>query len=128
MPEGGDPADPRRHGGLCDPAGIDRGELSRIVLHGDVEAFRPELRPGGFLLYRNERRTEGLRELYKRVDRTEAGVVPSWVTVDEFNKEFDGLLFTVPADLFLPAGGVPKRWTPRTGSASSGWTGRPRPA
>jgi glutamate dehydrogenase len=96
-------------GALCDPAGIDRGELSRIVLHGDVEAFRPEkLRPGGFLLYRNERRTEGLRELYKRVDRTEAGIVPSWVTADEFNKEFDGLLFTVPADLFLPAGGRPE--------------------
>ena len=96
-------------GALCDPSGIDRGELSRIVLHGDVEAFRPEkLRPGGFLLYRNERRTEGLRELYKRVDRTEAGVVPSWVTADEFNKEFDGLLFTVPAELFLPAGGRPE--------------------
>jgi glutamate dehydrogenase len=96
-------------GALCDPAGIDRGELSRIVLHGDVEAFRPEkLRPGGFLLYRNERRTEGLRELYKRMVRTEAGVVPSWVTADEFNKEIDGLLFTVPADLFLPAGGRPE--------------------
>jgi glutamate dehydrogenase len=96
-------------GALCDPAGIDRGELSRIVLSGDVEAFRPEkLHPGGFLLYRNERRTEGLRELYKRVDRTEGGVLPSWVTADEFHKEFDGLLFTVPADLFLPAGGRPE--------------------
>ena len=96
-------------GALCDRTGIDRGELSRIVLHGDVEAFRPEkLHPGGFLLYRNERRTEGLRELYKRVDRTEAGVAPSWVTVDEFNKEFDELLFTVPADLFLPSGGRPE--------------------
>ena len=96
-------------GALCDRAGIDRGELSRIVLHGDVEAFRPEkLRPGGFLLYRNERRTEGMRELYKRVDRTDAGVVPSWVTVDEFNKEFGRLLFTVPADLFLPSGGRPE--------------------
>ena len=96
-------------GTLFDPTGIDRGELSRIVLQGDVEAFRPEkLHPGGFLLYRNERRTEGLRELYKRMDRTEAGVVPSWVTTDEFNKETDGLLFTVPADLFLPAGGRPE--------------------
>ena len=96
-------------GALFDPAGIDRGELSRIVLNGDVDAFRPEtLHPGGYLLYRNERRTEGLRELYKRIDRNEAGVVPSWVTVDEFNKEFDGLLFTVTADLFLPAGGRPE--------------------
>lgn len=96
-------------GALCDPAGIDHGELSRIVLSADVEAFRPEkLHPGGFLLYRNERRTEGLRELYKRVDRTEGGVLPTWVTADEFHKEFDGLPFTVPADLFLPAGGRPE--------------------
>jgi glutamate dehydrogenase len=96
-------------GALCDPKGLDRTELSRIVLSGDAEAFRPEkLHPGGFLLYRNERRKEGLRELYKRVDRTEGGVAVSWVTVDEFHKEFDELVFTVPADLFLPAGGRPE--------------------
>ena len=96
-------------GALCDPAGLDRAELARIVLSGDADAFRPErLHPGGFLLYRNERRTEGLRQLYKRVDRTEGGVALSWVTVDEFHKEFDGLVFTVPADLFLPAGGRPE--------------------
>jgi glutamate dehydrogenase len=96
-------------GVLCDPKGLDRSELSRIVLSGDAEAFRVEkLHPGGFLLYRNERRTEGLRELYKRVDRTEGGVSLSWVTVDEFHKEFDGLVFKVPADLFLPSGGRPE--------------------
>jgi len=96
-------------GALCDPGGLDRAELSRIVLSGDAEAFRPEkLHPGGFLLYRNQRRREGLRELYKRVDRTEGGVALSWVTVDEFYKEFDGLVFTVPADLFVPAGGRPE--------------------
>jgi glutamate dehydrogenase len=96
-------------GALFDPAGVDRRELSRIVLSGDVDAFRPEmLHPGGFLLYRNERRREGLRELYKRVDRTEGGTAPSWVTVDEFYREFDGLTFSVPADLFIPAGGRPE--------------------
>ncbi len=96
-------------GALCDPAGIDRDELSRILLSRDLEAFRPEkLHPGGFLLYRNERRTEGLRELFKRVDRTEGGVAPSWITVDEFNKAFDTLVFSVPADLFIPAGGRPE--------------------
>ncbi len=110
VPEGGDPADPRRHRA---PSATRRGSTAASSpgssFSGDVEAFRPEkLHPGGFLLYRNERRTEGLRELYKRVDRTEAGVVPSWVTADEFNKEFDALLFTVPADLFLPAGGRPE--------------------
>ncbi|GAB4232586.1 MAG: NAD-glutamate dehydrogenase [Deltaproteobacteria bacterium] len=96
-------------GALFDPAGLDRGELSRILLRADAEAFRPEkLHPGGFLLYRNERRTEGLRELFRRVDRTDAGIAPTWVTVDEFHKEFDDLPFTVSADLFLPAGGRPE--------------------
>jgi glutamate dehydrogenase len=96
-------------GALCDPEGLDRAELSRIVLSRDLDAFRPEkLHPGGFLLYRNERRTEGLRELFKRADRGEGGVTASWITVDEFNKEFDELAFTVPADLFIPAGGRPE--------------------
>ncbi len=96
-------------GALCDPAGLDRAELSRIVLRRDVDAFRPEaLHPGGFLLYRNERRTEGLRKLFKRADRTAEGVSTSWITADEFNREFDTLAFTVPADLFIPAGGRPE--------------------
>ncbi|MEW6721044.1 MAG: NAD-glutamate dehydrogenase domain-containing protein [Thermodesulfobacteriota bacterium] len=96
-------------GALCDPEGLDRAELSRILLTRDLEAFRPErLHPGGFLLYRNERRTEGLRELFKRAVRTEAGVSPGWVTLDEFNQEFDRLVFAVPADLFIPAGGRPE--------------------
>jgi glutamate dehydrogenase len=96
-------------GALVDPNGLDREELSRIVLQQDVEAFDPaRLSPGGFLLYRNVRRTEGLRELYKRVSRTAASCVESWVTVDEFHKEFDELLFTVSADLFIPAGGRPE--------------------
>ena len=96
-------------GALFDPAGADREELSRIVLQGDADAFRPgKLNPGGFLLYRTERRTEGLRELFRRVDRTEEGLRESWVTADEFNKEFEELIFTVPADLFIPAGGRPE--------------------
>ncbi len=96
-------------GAICDPSGLDRGELARITLSGDVDAFRPEkLHPGGFLLYRNERRKEGLLEQFKRVDRTEGGLSRSWVTADEFHMEFDSLLFTVPADLFIPAGGRPE--------------------
>jgi glutamate dehydrogenase len=96
-------------GAVADPSGLDRAELSRIVLRQDVEAFDPaRLSPGGFLLYRSVRRTEGLRELYKRVARTEIGLVEAWVTLDEFSKEFSELLFTVPADLFIPAGGRPE--------------------
>ena len=96
-------------GAVVDSNGLDRGELSRIVLKEDVEGFDPaRLSPGGFLLYRNVRRTEGLRELYKRVERTAAGLAEAWVTLDEFQKEFTDLLFTVPADLFIPAGGRPE--------------------
>ena len=96
-------------GALFDSEGADPGELSRIVLKSDIEAFDPgKLAPGGFLLYRNVRRQEGLRELFRRVHRTESGLEEQWVTTDEFYKEFDGLLFTVPADLFIPAGGRPE--------------------
>ena len=63
---------------------------------------------GGFLLYRGQRRTEGLRELYKRVERNASGLAEAWVTLDEFYKEFTDVLFTVPADLFIPAGGRPE--------------------
>jgi len=96
-------------GALYDPAGADPGELARIVLKSDIEAFDPgRLTPGGFLLYRNVRHQDGLRELFRRVHRTESGVEEQWVTSDEFYREFDGLLFTVPADLFIPAGGRPE--------------------
>ncbi|HEU5361560.1 MAG TPA: NAD-glutamate dehydrogenase domain-containing protein [Candidatus Deferrimicrobiaceae bacterium] len=96
-------------GALFDPAGANREELSRILLKEDVEAFDPgKLSPGGFLVYRNVRKTEGLRELYKRAERTEAGVTERWITMDEFYQEFDSLPFTVQADLFLPSGGRPE--------------------
>ena len=94
---------------LVDPAGIDRDALSRIVLRADADAFdTASLSPGGFVLYRNARRIEGLRELYRRVERTVSGLREDWVTVDEFYKELDELLFAVPADLFIPAGGRPE--------------------
>ncbi|BDG07310.1 NAD-glutamate dehydrogenase domain-containing protein [Anaeromyxobacter paludicola] len=96
-------------GALFDPRGLARDALARIVLQADAEAFDPAaLSPGGFALYRNVRRTEGLRELYRRVEMTEAGLRETWVTVDEFHKEYGGLLFKVPADLFIPAGGRPE--------------------
>lgn len=96
-------------GALFDPRGADRAELSRILLKEDVEAFDPgKLSPGGFLVFRNVRKTEGLRELYRKVDRTDRGVEERWITMDEFYREFESLPFTVRADLFLPAGGRPE--------------------
>jgi glutamate dehydrogenase len=94
---------------IYDPKGLDREALSRIVLRADADAFdATRLSPGGFVLYRNARRTEGLRELYRRVEQTASGLREDWVTLDEFYKEYDSLLFTVEADLFIPAGGRPE--------------------
>ncbi len=96
-------------GVLYDPEGIDREELGRLVLRDNIDAFRPErLHPGGFLLLRRRRRREGLRELFLKYVRTKRGVEECWVTSDEFHREFDGILFRVKADLFIPAGGRPE--------------------
>ncbi|MBI5440284.1 MAG: NAD-glutamate dehydrogenase, partial [Deltaproteobacteria bacterium] len=96
-------------GALFDPVGADPEELSRLALRDDVAGFDPErLHPGGFLLDGGKTRREGLRDLRRKCLRTVAGVEEQWITADEFHREFDGLVFSVPADLFLPAGGRPE--------------------
>jgi len=95
--------------GLYDPEGADLEELRRIVLKHDLDHFGPErLHPGGFMLFREERRQDGLRELYRKVIRRDEGVEESWITADEFYKEIDELIFSVSTDLFLPCGGRPE--------------------
>lgn len=96
-------------GGIFDPDGLDREELGRIVLKDDLDKFRQEkLNPGGFILYRNERRREQLRDLFKKAVKTDGEIEEHWVTVDEFHREMDDLLFSTPADLFIPGGGRPE--------------------
>jgi len=94
---------------VVDPNGASHAELQRITLAQDLDAFDPEaLGMGGVMLFRSGRRQEGLRELYRRVSRTSAGLVEEWISLDEFHREYDDLVFTVPADLFIPAGGRPE--------------------
>jgi glutamate dehydrogenase len=94
---------------LADPRGADHGELRRILLKADLDAFSPDaLNPGAVLLYRSGSRREGLRELYRRVTRREDGLEEEWVSADDFAREYGALPFTVPADLFIPAGGRPE--------------------
>ncbi|WP_239077535.1 NAD-glutamate dehydrogenase domain-containing protein [Geobacter sp. SVR] len=94
---------------LVDPTGADHDELRRIVLKNDLDAFDPKrLNPGGFMLLRSGRRMEGLRELYRRVERTADGLKEEWISLDEFSRQYGELVFTVPADLFIPAGGRPE--------------------
>jgi len=96
-------------GALYDPQGADHQALSEIVLKEDLEAFDPKaLHPGGYMLYRNQTRQDGLRKLFKKVIRTESGLDEHWVTNDEFYRDYNRLIFTVKTDLFIPAGGRPE--------------------
>jgi glutamate dehydrogenase len=96
-------------GGLYDPEGVDHRELGKLVLKGDVVDFDAKaLHPGGFILFRRERRKDGLRELHRKAVRTDSGTDELWITSDEFYREFDDLVFSVSADLFLPCGGRPE--------------------
>jgi glutamate dehydrogenase len=94
---------------LVDPQGADHGELRRIVLQQDLDGFDPaRLHPGGCMLFRSGCRREGLKELYRKVTRTDSELMEEWISLDEFSREFGELPFTVPADLFIPAGGRPE--------------------
>jgi glutamate dehydrogenase len=96
-------------GAIFDPEGVQHGELKRILLKYDLDDYDPStLHPGGFILYRRHQKTEGFRELFKRVISTASGPEEQWVTMDEFHREFGNLLFSVPTDLFIPAGGRPE--------------------
>jgi glutamate dehydrogenase len=116
-------------GALVDRAGLDREALSRIVLKADAAAFdASRLHPGGFILYRNERRADGMRQLHRRVEMTGTGLREDWVTLDEFHQEFTTLLFSIEADLFLPAGGRPETIDGRNWRQFLGADGRPSAA
>jgi glutamate dehydrogenase len=96
-------------GALFDPMGVSRKELGRLVLKRDVVDFNPKaLHSGGFIIFRRERRQDGLRELHRKIVRTDTGVEEQWMTADEFYRAFDDLIFSVSADLFLPCGGRPE--------------------
>jgi glutamate dehydrogenase len=94
---------------LVDPQGADRTELSRHLLQHDLDAFDPRaLHPGGFMLFRTGTRKDGLRQLHRKVTRTGRGLQESWISIDDFSREFAALPFTVEADLFIPGGGRPE--------------------
>jgi glutamate dehydrogenase len=94
---------------LHDPHGIHHGELRRIVLTHDLDAFDPDfLGEGGRIIFRTGRRMEGLKESHRMVSRTSDGLVEEWLDIDDFNRLYNNLIFTVEADLFIPAGGRPE--------------------
>ena len=95
--------------GIYDPEGIDREELGRLVLQNDLDYFNPErLHPGGSILFRGSCRQDGLRALYRKVVCSGSGLEETMITVDEFQRELEDLIFKVSTDLFLPCGGRPE--------------------
>lgn len=96
-------------GAFYDPQGADHEAIAEIVLKQDIDAFDPmALHPGGFILYRNQTKQDGLRRLFKKVSYTDNGLKEQWITNDEFYRDYNQLMFTVSADLFIPAGGRPE--------------------
>ncbi|MCJ7499180.1 NAD-glutamate dehydrogenase [bacterium] len=96
-------------GALFDPAGAHRTELRRILFKGDIDSFRPSrLHKGGFILYRNHQKKDGITVSFKRVSQTGKGLEEKWVSLDEFYQEYEDLIFSTKADLFIPAGGRPE--------------------
>lgn len=93
-----------------DPNGLNRDELQRITLTSDLDSFEPSrLGPGGMMIFRTGRKTEGLRELYRKVERTADGKLhEQWIPHNDFLHDYVSLTFTVEADLFIPAGGRPE--------------------
>ncbi len=96
-------------GALFAPQGAQPQELSRLLLKHDIDQFDPACLAGGdFILYRNQRRKDGLRELYRKVSCDNGELHEEWLSVDEFYSQFNSLPFSVQADLFIPGGGRPE--------------------
>lgn len=94
---------------LYDPDGIDHDGLRRIVLTHDLDGFDPAcLKEGGFILYRTGRHMEGLKESHRKLSRVDGQLVDEWLDIDDFYRLYNSLVFTVKADLFIPAGGRPE--------------------
>lgn len=96
-------------GVLVDPAGADLDALNKVVLKSDIDRFEPNaLHDGGMMIFRSQTRKEGLRELYRKLTKQDGELKEEWITVDEFYRLFNSLVFSIEADLFIPAGGRPE--------------------
>lgn len=112
---------------VYDPAGIDHDALKRLILQKDLDAFDIEtLHPGGMVIYRSGRKMDGLWELHRKFTRTMDGLQEEWLELDEFYRQFNGLLFEVEAELFIPAGGRPETIDSRSWHGLIGASGTPK--
>jgi glutamate dehydrogenase len=111
---------------LYDPNGIEHIAMGKIVLAHDLDAFEPTaLGEGGFIIFRTGRRMEGLRERHRKVSRIAGKLQEQWLDIDEFYREYNSLVFSVEADLFIPAGGRPETIDAQNWRAFLGTQGTP---
>jgi glutamate dehydrogenase len=92
---------------LFDPAGIDRDELSKLVLSANLDKFDPRCLKGegGFIVYSTPRNEDGV-EFYRQIVRRDGRNVELKITRDEFMGIFQSNLHRY-ADIFVPCGGRP---------------------
>ena len=92
---------------LYDPAGIDRDELSKLVLAANLDKFDPRCLKGegAFIVYSTPRNEDG-GEFYRQIVRKEGKNVELKITRDEFMGIFQSNLHRY-ADIFVPCGGRP---------------------
>jgi glutamate dehydrogenase len=96
-------------GAIYDPEGIDKKELSRLVLKANVDDFPPDaLHEGAFMLYSRVQKKEGLVDLSKKAVGTKQGGKEEWISADEFHAQFENLIFSHVTDVFVPCGGRPE--------------------
>ena len=92
---------------LYDPAGIDRDELSKLVLSANLDKFDyKQLKgEGGFIVFSTPQREEE-GEYYRQVILQDGKLIEKHLTRDEFMGIFQSNLFRY-ADIFVPCGGRP---------------------
>ncbi|MBR2373735.1 MAG: NAD-glutamate dehydrogenase, partial [Lentisphaeria bacterium] len=92
---------------LFDPAGIDREELSKLVLAANLDKFDPLCLKGegGFIVYSTPLNEDGA-EYYRQILRRDGKNVELKITRDEFMGIFQSNLHRY-ADVFVPCGGRP---------------------
>jgi glutamate dehydrogenase len=96
-------------GAIYDPEGIDKEELSRLILKANVDEFSADrLHEGGFMLFSRQQKREGLVDLFRKVVQTKQGAKDQWVSSDEFHAEFENLIFSHYTDVLVPCGGRPE--------------------
>ena len=96
-------------GALFDPIGLNKNAMNEVILESDLDSFDVStLSVGGFMIYRQKTRKEGMSVLYQKLKMESTGIVEEWISTDAFYKLFNSLAFTVEADLFIPAGGRPE--------------------